>query len=133
MQLSFLHISIIVVYLVVIIFLGIFLSKKASKNINNYFLGGNTIPWYILGVSNASGMFDITGTIWLVMLLFVYGLKSIFIPWAWPIFNQIFLMIYMSAWLRKSNVMTGAEWMKTRFGNSRGAHLSNIIIVIFDK
>src|SRR3972149_1852432 len=131
MQLSFLDISIIVVVVVIIILLGIFLSKKASKNINNYFLGGNTIPWYILGVSNASGMFDITGTIWLVMLLFVYGLKSIFIPWAWPIFNQIFLMIYMSAWLRKSNVMTGAEWMKTRFGNSRGAHLSNIIIVIF--
>src|SRR3990170_3227651 len=98
MQLSFLDISIIVVYLVVIIFLGIFLSKKASKNINNYFLGGNTIPWYILGVSNASGMFDITGTIWLVMLLFVYGLKSAWIPWLWPIFNQVFAMVYLSKW-----------------------------------
>ena len=131
MPLSFLDISIIVVYLVAIIFLGILLSKKASKNINNYFLGGNKIPWYVLGISNASGMFDITGTIWLVMLLFVYGLKSVFIPWAWPVFNQIFLMVYMSAWLRKSNVMTGAEWIKTRFGNSKGAQLSNIIIVIF--
>jgi Na+/proline symporter len=131
MTLSILDISIIIGYLFVIIFLGVFLTKRASKDLNNYFLGGNIIPWWILGISNASGMFDITGTIWLVMLLFIYGAKSIFIPWAWPIFNQIFLMVFMSAWLRRSNVMTGAEWLKTRFGEGRGAFLSHIIIVIF--
>ncbi len=131
MSLSILDISIIIGYILINIFLGVFLSKKASKNIEHYFLGGNKIPWYILGVSNASGMFDITGTIWLVMLLFIYGLKSVFIPWVWPIFNQIILMVFLSAWLRRSNVMTGAEWLKTRFGNGRGAFLSEIIIVVF--
>ena len=95
MKLSILDISIIIAYLVLNVFLGLLLSKRASKNISNYFLGGNKIPWFILGVSNASGMFDITGTIWLVMLLFIYGLKSVFIPWAWPVFNQIFLMIFL--------------------------------------
>jgi len=34
----------------------------------------------MLGVSNASGMFDITGTMWLVYITFVYGLKGAFIP-----------------------------------------------------
>jgi len=131
MQLNFLDISIIIVYLLTIVVLGVVLSRRASKSIDNYFLGGNKIPWYVLGISNASGMFDITGTIWLVMLLFVYGVKSVFIPWAWPVFNQIFLMVYLSAWLRKSNVMTGAEWIKTRFGNSKGAQLSHIVIVVF--
>jgi SSS family solute:Na+ symporter len=131
MTLSILDISIVVAYLILIVLLGLYISKRASKNINSYFLGGNKIPWWILGISNASGMFDITGTIWLVMLLFIYGLKSLFIPWAWPIFNQIFLMVFLSAWLRRSNVMTGAEWLKTRFGEGKGAILSQIIIVIF--
>ncbi len=131
MSLSILDISIIAGYLLVVILLGVLLTKKASKDLNNYFLGGNKIPWWILGISNASGMFDITGTIWLVMLLFIYGVKSIFIPWAWPIFNQIFLMVFISAWLRRSNVMTGAEWLRTRFGEGRGAFLSHIIIVVF--
>jgi hypothetical protein len=27
----------------------------------------------------------------------------------WPTFNQVFLMVYLSSWLRRSNVMTGAE------------------------
>ncbi|MBK8946750.1 MAG: Na+:solute symporter [Ignavibacteriae bacterium] len=131
MQLSFIDLSIIIAYLISTIFLGMYLSKKASKNINNYFLGGNTIKWWFLGVSDASGMFDIAGTMLLVYWLSVYGLKSIWIPWLWPVFNQIFLMVYLSPWLRKSNVMTGAEWINTRFGNGKGATLSHIIVVIF--
>lgn len=131
MELHIIDISIIILYIVATIFIGFYISKRASKNINSYFLGGNTIPWYILGVSNASGMFDITGTMWLVYITFIYGLKGAFIPWTWPVFNQVFLMIFLSKWLRRSNVMTGAEWMKTRFGFGKGANLSHIIIVVF--
>ena len=131
MNLSVLDISIIIGYLIITIFIGYFLSGKASKSLKNYFLGGNKIPWYILGVSNASGMFDITGTMWTVTILFVYGLKSVFIPWLWPVWNQIFLMIFLAVWLRRSNVMTGAEWLKTRFGNNMGGRLSHLIVVVF--
>lgn len=131
MELQSLDILIIIAYLIITILIGFWVSKRASKNMDSYFLGGKTIPWYILGVSNASGMFDITGTMWLVYLLFVYGLKGVFMPWLWPVFNQIFLMMYLSRWLRRSNVMTGAEWMKTRFGTGTGSQMSHIIIVIF--
>ncbi|PCH68114.1 MAG: sodium:solute symporter [Bacteroidales bacterium] len=131
MNLSTLDLSIIIGYIILTIFIGYFLSKKASKSLSNYFLGGNKIPWYMLGVSNASGMFDITGTMWTVTILFVYGLKSLWIPWLWPVWNQIFLMMFMAVWLRRSNVMTGAEWLKTRFGDGRGSQLSHLIVVLF--
>ena len=96
-----------------------------------YFLGGNVLPWYVLGISNASGMFDISGTMLLVYWMFVYGVKSVWIPWLWPTFNQIFLMVYLSTWLRRSKVMTGAEWIETRFGRGRGAQLAHVIVVIY--
>lgn len=131
MKLSVLDLSIIVTYLLITISIGFYLKKQASKNMKSYFLGGNTLPWYMLGLSNASGMFDISGTMWMVTLLFIYGLKSIWIPWLWPVFNQIFLMIYLSIWLRRSNVLTGAEWITTRFGNGKGASMSHIIVVVF--
>ncbi len=76
-------------------------------------------------------MFDIAGTMLLVYWLAVYGLKSMWLPWVWPVFNQIFLMVYLSSWLRRSNVMTGAEWIKTRFGTGKGANLSHIVVIIF--
>jgi len=131
MELHIIDALIIAFYLIVTVGIGFFLSKKASKDTSSYFLGGNKIPWYYLGLSNASGMFDISGTMWMVMLLFVYGLKSVWIPWMWPVFNQIFLMIFLSIWLRRSGVMTGAEWIKFRFGNGQGARLAHLIVIIF--
>lgn len=131
MRLDRIDIGIILAYLAISVLVGYWVSHRASRDMKAYFLGGNTMPWYVLGVSNASGMFDIAGTMWLVYLLFVYGLKSVWIPWLWPVFNQIFLMVYLSKWLRRSNVMTGAEWITTRFGSGRGAHLSHLIVVIY--
>ncbi|WP_053976228.1 sodium:solute symporter family protein [Mangrovimonas xylaniphaga] len=124
-------IVIILLYLATIVFIGLYLRKRAQKSKDDYLLGGKSIPWYMLGLSNASGMFDISGTIWLVTLMFVYGIKSAWIPWLWPVFNQIFLMVYLSKWLRRSNATTGAEWIGTRFGFKKGAKLSHIIVVIF--
>ncbi|HQH71030.1 MAG TPA: Na+:solute symporter [bacterium] len=131
LQLNTVDIVIIMAYLVATIVLGFWVSRRASKNLDSYFLGGKVMPWYILGVSNASGMFDITGTMWLVYIGFVYGLKSAWLPWLWPTFNQIFLMVYLSTWLRRSNVLTGAEWITTRFGTGRGATLAYVSVVIF--
>lgn len=131
MNLQPLDIGIVIGYLVLTLIIGFLISKRASKNLDSYFLGGRRIPWYILGISNASGMFDITGTMWFVSILFIYGLKGAWLPWMWPIWNQIFLMVFLASWLRRSNVMTGAEWLKTRFGEERGGRLSHLIVVIF--
>jgi SSS family solute:Na+ symporter len=131
MHLHFIDIAIIVAYLATSVLVGYWVSHRASRDIKAYFLGGNVLPWYLLGISNASGMFDISGTMLLVYWMFIYGLKSVWIPWLWPTFNQVFLMVYLSAWLRRSNVMTGAEWIKTRFGTGRGAQLAHLIVVIY--
>ena len=128
MQLHAVDIAIIAVFLLTSVLVGYWVSHRASRDTKAYFLGGNVLPWYVLGVSNASGMFDIAGTMWLVGLMFIYGLKSVWIPWMWPVFNQIFLMVYLSSWLRRSNVTTGAEWIRTRFGTGRGAQLSHMKI-----
>src|ERR1700733_7666111 len=131
MKLHAIDAAIILVYFLFAIGAGIYVSRRGAKDLNSYFLGGKTLPWYYLGVSNASGMFDITGTMWMVYVLFIYGLKSIWLPWVWPTFNQIFLMIFVSAWLRRSNVLTGAEWIQTRFGRGTGANLAHLSVVFF--
>lgn len=131
MNLNWLDLTVIFLYIAASIGIGIFISRKASQSMGSYFLGGNRIPWYVLGISNASGMFDISGTMWMVYLLFVYGLKSVWIPWLWPVFNQVFMMIFLSVWLRRSGVMTGAEFIRFRFGQSRGALRSHVIVVAF--
>ena len=131
MNLPLLDLLIILAYVLLTLVIGFWIANRASKDIKSYFLGGNKLSWWQLGLSNASGMFDISGTMWMVYLLFVYGVTSIYVPWLWPVFNQIFLMIFLSAWLRRSGVMTGAEWINFRFGDGLGARLSHFIVVLF--
>src|SRR4051812_42887883 len=124
-------VAVLVAYFAATILVGLWVSKRGAKDMDSYFLGGKSLPWYLLGISDASGMFDIAGTMVLVYWLFVYGLKSIWLPFLWPVFNQIFLMMFLSAWLRRSNVLTGAEWIQTRFGRGRGANLAHLSVVFF--
>src|SRR6201996_2796447 len=132
MKLQLPDLFLIVAYLVTMVVIGWVLRKKARKNKESYMLGGKSLPWYLLGLSDASDMFDISGTMWMVSLCFAYGMKSIWIPWLWPVFNQVFLMMYLSRWLRRSNASTGAEWLKTRFGsNGKAVGASHIIVIIF--
>lgn len=131
MKLHALDLAIIAAYFVAVILIGLWVSRRGSKDLDSYFLGGKKLPWYMLGVSDASGMFDISGTMLMVYWLFVYGVKSIWLPFLWPVFNQIFLMMFLSAWLRRSNVLTGAEWIQTRFGRGTGANLAHLSVVFF--
>ena len=131
MRLHAIDIDIVFAYFAFVVALGLWASRRGARDLDGYFLGGKTLPWYLLGVSDASGMFDISGTMWLVYVLFLYGLKSVWLPWVWPTFNQVFLMMFMSAWLRRSNVLTGAEWIATRFGRGRGGTLAHLSVVVF--
>lgn len=132
MKLQLIDVLIIILYLFTMIFIGFWYRKKARQNKESYLLGGKSLPWYKLGLSDASDMFDISGTMWMVALCFVYGLKSIWIPWLWPVFNQVFMMMFLSKWLRRSNANTGAEWLQTRFGSvGKGLKGSHIVVIAF--
>ena len=97
MQLSIVDIVIIVAYFASMIVVGVWFSHKAAKGgIDSYFLADKSLPWYVLSVSHAAGMYDITGTMWLIYLCFVYGLKSVWIPWIYPMFIHIFYMVSCS-------------------------------------
>jgi SSS family solute:Na+ symporter len=130
-RLSALDLAVLIIYFVAMIGVGIYVTRRASRNLDSYFLGGKTMPWWLLGISNASAMWDITGTMWFVYILYAYGMKAVFLPWVWPIFNQIFDAVYLSKWIRRSNARTGAEWITTRFGSGRSGELSRGIIVLF--
>jgi Na+/proline symporter len=42
----------------------------------------------------------------------------------WGLLMGAFFLSYMGKWVRRSNVMTAAEWMKTRFGSDSGGKLA---------
>jgi len=132
MKLTTIDLTIIGLYFLLMIVIGLVMKNQAKKSKDNYLMGGKKLPWYMLGLSDASDMFDISGTMLLVSMAFLYGFKSVWIPWMWPVFNQVFLMVFLSKWLRRSNATTGAEWIGTRFGvTDKGVKQSHTVVVIF--
>jgi Na+/proline symporter len=116
--------GIIVFYFSVVIGLGFWYQKRASKSLGAYFLGGKSIHWLALAMSGSVSNFDITGTMWIISILFVLGMRSMWHHWMWGFLMGAFFMGYMGKWVRRSNVMTAAEWMKTRFGSDSGGKLA---------
>jgi SSS family solute:Na+ symporter len=123
--------TIIVLYLILMCLVGWWSAQKASKNAEAYFLAGKSLPWWIIGVAHGSSGVDMAGTMWFVMMFFIYGMKATWLLWVWPLFSVVFRMMYLGTWVRRSNVLTGAEWMRTRFGYSVGAELAYLSIVVY--
>lgn len=109
--------TIVAAYLAGLLALGAYLSKRASASSEDYFLGGQKLPWWALGASGMSSNLDIAGTMTIVTLLYVFGLHGFFIEMRGGVVLPIAVFVaFMGKWHRRSAVMTTAEWMELRFG-----------------
>jgi len=116
--------SILFLYFIAVVSLGFWYKKRAAQSLDSYFLGGKRIHWLLLSMSGSVSNFDITGTMWIVSILFVLGMKSMWHHWMWGFMMGAFFLAYMGKWVRRSKVMTAAEWMKTRFGDGPPGRLA---------
>ena len=125
---SFFDYSIMVLYVLGLIILGIYLKGKASASLEDYFLGGNKLPWWALGISGMASHLSLTGTMIIVSLLFLFGSRGLYIGVRGSLgLIMAFAMVYMGKWNRRSNCMTVAEWMEYRFGKGVGGESARLI------
>lgn len=111
---------IIVLYLVAVTGAGLWFRRRAAASLESYFLGGKSLHWSLLAASGAVSNFDIAGTAWMVSVLYVLGMQSWWHHWMWGVALPAFGLAFMARWVRRSKVLTAAEWMVTRFGSGRG-------------
>lgn len=122
---------IISAYFILLVGLGIYLSKMASASLDDYFLAGRKLPWWVLGISGMGWSVDVTGTMLIVSLLYLLGPRGLFIEFRGGVpLGLVFTMIWTGKWHRRSGCMTGAEWMSFRFGNCIGANFARISKVV---
>jgi SSS family solute:Na+ symporter len=121
---STLDLLIIAVYFAGMLAVGIFHSRRASSSIRSYFLGENRGKWWMLAASGAAANFDVAGTMLLVSLFYVTGLRSFWLLWGWSFFNAAFLMVFMAMWIRRTGVVTAVELMKARFADGRDGRMA---------
>jgi Na+/proline symporter len=121
-SLNFIDSSIIVIYLIITMGVGLIMTRKASQSLDNYYLGGRSLPWYMLGMAGMANWFDLTGTMIITSFLYMLGPKGLFIEFrGGAVLILAFLICYTGKWHRRSGCMTGAEWIAYRFGTGTEA------------
>ncbi len=119
---------IIAAFLLLVTIVGFMMSSIASKGLNDYFLGGKRIPWWVLGISTATSNFDMAGTMIIIAVVFGLGYKGFLVELRGGVgLSLAFLVIFLGKWLRRSRVMTSAEWMKLRFGTDTQGKAAHIL------
>lgn len=131
MRLSFIDQAIVIAYLATIMGIGLAMKRRAARGMSAYFLGGRQLPWWALAMSGSSSYFDITGTMWIVSTFIVLGLKGMWVHWLWGFPITAFYLAYMGKWIRRSGVLTGAEWMYTRFGRGSAGDTARLAYTLF--
>jgi len=131
MNLAPIDLAIIAFYVALVISIGFIVKRKAAMGIESYFLGNRQLPWWMLAMSGSSSYFDITGTMWIVSLIVMLGLRAMWIQFVWGFIIAAFYMAFMGKWIRRSGVVTGAEWMVKRFGPGVQGDLARLSYTIY--
>jgi len=129
--LSGLDYGVLIAFFAIILLVGLAMSRRASKDLESYFLGGRNLPWYLLGISGMSGWFDLTGTMLITSFLYMLGPLGLYVEFrGGAVLVLAFLLAYTGKWHRRSGCMTGAEWQTYRFGTGFSGEMLRLVSAI---
>ena len=132
MALHPIDVIIVFVYLIATMFIGMAFRARAMKRLDAYYLAERQVSWWMVGLSGCSSYTDIGGTMLIIGLMFYVGVKSVWVLHiAWGFFMMAMYMAYQAKYIRRSGVMTPAEWMETRFGKHRDTDLLRTFVAGF--
>jgi Na+/proline symporter len=118
-------------YVLVLVFLGFYLKRLASRSLDNYITGGKNIPWWAMGISGMASFLDLAGTAVIVSFLFLLGPQGLFVEFrGGAVLVLPFMMLWTGKWHRRSGCLTGAQWNIYRFGDCWGGRASQFMGVV---
>jgi len=123
MHLSIIDWIIISSYLILTVIIGLIFAKKASKSVDEYFVAGRSLPWYVGSITMIASAFSIDTPIGITGLVAANGIQGVWYAWSFVIGGAGALGAFVfAALLRRSEVMTTAELVELRYdGRSASA------------
>ncbi len=107
-------------WVVVVVFIGAMLgvgalfTKKASGDIDSFFVSNRSLPWYIAGGSLIATSFAADTPLWVTALVRKYGVYYIWQYWA-PIIGAALTIVLFARLWRRLGVMTDIEFLELRY------------------
>jgi len=121
---------IVLLYLVLSMGLGVYLSRKASGSLVDFFVSGRSLPWWLAGTSMAATTFSIDTPLYIAGVVANRGIAGNWEWWSFAIAHIVMIYIFAKLW-RRSKIVTDAELTEMRYGGSVAALLRGTKAFLF--
>lgn len=113
---------IVIVYFVLTMGLGLYLSRRAAKSLEDFFVSGRSLNWWLAGTSMAATTFSIDTPLYICGVVASRGIAGNWEWWSFGIAHVILIYIFARLW-RRSEIVTDAELTEIRYGGKIAAIL----------
>ena len=109
-------------YMVVTLALGVYLARRASGSMVDFFVGGRTLPWWLAGTSMAATTFSIDTPLYVAGVVGTRGIAGNWEWWGYAIAHVILIYVFARLW-RRAEIVTDNELTEIRYGGRPAAVL----------
>ncbi len=121
---------IVIGYLVLTMVLGVYLSRKASGSLVDFFVSGRSLPWWLAGTSMAATTFSIDTPLYIAGVVGNRGIAGNWEWWSFGVAHVVMIYIFARMW-RRSEIVTDAELTEMRYGGNTAAVLRGVKAFLF--
>jgi len=109
-------------YVVFALSVGVIYAKRAGKDVDEYFLSGRTLPWWIAGTSMVATSFAADTPLAITGWVRDFGIWKNWLWWCYCGGGMLSVFLFARGW-RRGGVMTKAELAELRYGGESAAVL----------
>ena len=114
--------SVVGVYLALTLAVGLWLSRRARGGLEDFFVGGRALPWWLAGTSMAATTFSVDTPLLVATLIAQRGIAGNWEWWSFGFSHLVLIYLFARLW-RRANVVTDVELTEIRYGGRPAAIL----------
>lgn len=130
MGLEMLDWAVIVFYMLLTITIGVFVAKNKSENIDDFFVAGRSLPWWLLGTSIAATWFATDAPLAVTALIRSKGIYGTWLWWYLGTGVMMMVFFYAKYW-RRAEILTDAEFIELRYSGRSASALRGFTAAFF--
>lgn len=97
-------------------------ARKSGKNTQEFFLSGQNMPWWLLGISMVATTFSADTPNLVTDIVRQNGIAGNWVWWAFLLTGMLTVFVYAKLW-RRSKVLTDLEFYELRYSGKEAAFL----------
>jgi Na+/proline symporter len=117
-------------YIAVTLALGVYLARRASGSLEDFFVSGRSLPWWLAGTSMAATTFSIDTPLYVAGVVGNRGIAGNWEWWAFAMSHVVLIYVFARLW-RRSEIVTDAELIEIRYSGRAAAILRGTKAFLF--